>query len=158
MVHVVEFYVEERDGSCVPLSTLYQVKEKKTPNIALSPSTSHKFKCRAVLKKKSRISLHLPRLDPGSVHRVGEANIPHVDELHGSRVSILAQAPDNSQHEQGAGSLDASCARTRSTGSPSVPVVDAAPIGLPYVVARPALDAISGDKVAAGAYSGESSM
>jgi hypothetical protein len=39
VVHVVEFYVGERDGFCVPLSTLQQqVKGKKhTPNIALSP-------------------------------------------------------------------------------------------------------------------------
>ena len=35
VVHVVEFYVEERDGSCVPLSTLYQ--EKGNTHTALSP-------------------------------------------------------------------------------------------------------------------------
>ena len=35
VVHVVEFYVEERDGSCVPLSTLYQ--GKGNTHTALSP-------------------------------------------------------------------------------------------------------------------------
>jgi hypothetical protein len=43
--------------------------------------------------------VYLPRLDPGSVRGPGEADILHVDELHGGRTSIPAQTPNTAQHE-----------------------------------------------------------